>query len=297
MSLRFESRVALVTGAGQGLGRAYALGLAARGARVLVNNRTHPGEAKHSADDTVAAIRAQGGIAEANYHAVEDPAAPSAMLEQALECWGRVDIVIHNAGIAPSDYFTRMSDQDFERVMRINFHAPMALTRLVLPQMRDRGYGRLLFSTSAAGLYGNRGQAAYSASKAALLGLMHSIRLEERGYDFRVNAIAPFADTRMTAGYMPGQGDGRFGCEGPAALALWLVHEQCTASGDTLIAGGGVFRAARSMEGEGLRIAEAEPVTPEQIAQHYAAIASLAQPGAQDSADACFRRVVEESER
>ncbi len=292
MKLRFDEQVAIVTGAGKGLGREYALQLAARGARVLVNNRAHAGDPVRSADSTVAAIVAGGGAAVANYASVEDEDAPQEMLRQALAAWGRVDIVIHNAGIARSGFFTRMSATDFAALMRINFLAPVALTRAVLPHMRERGYGRMVFSTSAAGLYGNRGQSAYRASKAALLAFMQSIRLEESGYDFRVNAIAPFADTPMTAGYMPGQSDGRFSTAWPAALALWFAHRDCSASGDTVIAGGGVFRAARWVEGEGLQIPGFAQIGAEDIARHYAAIRSLDPAIGQDSADDCFRRVV-----
>jgi NAD(P)-dependent dehydrogenase (short-subunit alcohol dehydrogenase family) len=292
MSLRFDEQVAIVTGGGKGLGREYALQLAARGARVLVNNRARAGEPLRSADATVQMITAAGGVALANHCNVEDDTAPRQMLAQALGAWGRVDIVIHNAGVAPGDYFTRMRAADFEAVMRINFFAPVALTRVVLPHMRARGYGRMVFSTSAAGLYGNRGQSAYSASKAALLALMQSIRLEERDYDFRVNAIAPFADTQMTAGFMPGQSDGRFSTAWPAALALWFAHRDCGANGDTVIAGGGVFRAARCVEGEGLHIATPGEITPEHVAQHYAAVRALDPAITQDSADGCFRRVV-----
>jgi len=295
MDLRFDDRVAIVTGAGKGLGRAYAIGLAARGARVLVNNRRHAGEPSGSADATVEAIRNAGGEALANYCAIEEPEASERIVEQALTAWGRIDIVIHNAAVARGGYFTRMSADDFDYTMRVNFSAPVALTRAVLPQLRAGGYGRMLFSTSAAGLYGNRGQSAYSASKAATLGFMQSIRLEERGYDFRVNAIAPFADTQMTAGYMPGQSDGRFAPELAAAMAIWLVHEDCPASGEVIIAGGGVFRNARTMEGAGLRSADGGELTPEAIARRFDEIRSLANAAPQDSADDCFRRVVEEA--
>jgi len=295
MNLRFDDRVAIVTGAGKGLGRAYAIGLAARGARVLVNNRRHAGEASGSADATVEAIRNAGGEALANYCAIEDPEASERIVEQALTAWGRIDIVIHNAAVANGGYFTRMSADEFDYTMRVNFAAPVALTRAVLPQLRAGGYGRMLFSTSAAGLYGNRGQSAYSASKAAMLGFMQSIRLEERGYDFRVNAIAPFADTQMTAGYMPGQSDGSFAPELAAAMAIWLVHQDCPASGDVIIAGAGVFRNARTMEGAGLRLAPGTEITPESIAGRFRDIRALANVSTQNSADDCFRRVVQDA--
>src|SRR5512139_1788146 len=196
MQYRFDQRVAIVTGAGKGLGRAFALELARRGARVLVNNRAHPGEGVASADAVVAEIRAAGGDARANRASVEAEGAAEDMVAQALAAWGRIDIVIHNAAVAQSGWFTRMPAQEFELTMRINFAAPVALTRAVLPHLRERGYGRMLFCSSAAGLYGNRGQSAYSASKAALLAFMQSIRLEETRYNFRANAIAPFAETQ-----------------------------------------------------------------------------------------------------
>lgn len=292
-ALRFDGRVAIVTGAGKGLGRAYALALAARGARVLVNNRIHPGEAEHTADATVSAVRAAGGEALPSYASVEDKDAPQSMLAQVLDTWGRVDIVVHNAAIARPGFFTRLPADVFDEVMRINFTAPVALTRAVLPVMRRAGYGRMLFCISAAGLYGHRGQAAYSASKGALLAFMHSVRLEETGYDFRANALAPFAETPMTAGAMPAEVARRFDAAQCAEAAAWLVHERCPAQGEVVIGGGGVYRAARMVEAEGVQFAAG--VDAGEFVRRSAEVTDLGGARGQDSADACFLRIVRES--
>jgi NAD(P)-dependent dehydrogenase (short-subunit alcohol dehydrogenase family) len=290
MQYRFDGRVAIVTGAGKGLGRAFALELARRGARVLVNNRAHADDALRSADAVVAEIRDGGGEAVANHASVEAEGAADAIVAQALDAWGRVDIVIHNAAVAQSGYFTRMDAEEFERTMRVNFMAPVALTRAVLPQLRERGYGRMLFCTSAAGLYGNRGQSAYSASKAALLAFMQSIRLEESRYDFRANAIAPFAETQMTAAYMQSSAPGTFDARFPAALAAWLVHADCPANGEIVIAGARQLRAARMLEGSGFAFADPTEPSVEGVARNFDAVRSLAGATAPDSADACFAR-------
>jgi len=292
MHYRFDERVAIVTGAGKGLGRAFAMELGARGARVLVNNRARAGETGHSADSVVAQIRAAGGEAVANHAGVEAADAAGAIVAQALDAWGRVDIVIHNAAVAQSGYFTRTSAEEFERTMSINFAAPVALTRAVLPVMRSRGYGRMLFCTSAAGLYGNRGQSAYSASKAALIAFMRSICLEETGHDFRANAIAPFAETQMTAAYMQPSTGGAFDARFPAALAAWLVHADCPANAEVLIAGAREMRAARMFEGAGFTFARTGDISVEGVARNFAAIRSLEDSTAPDSADACFARIL-----
>jgi NAD(P)-dependent dehydrogenase (short-subunit alcohol dehydrogenase family) len=295
--LRFDGRVALVTGAGKGIGRAHVLALATRGAKVLVNNRAHAGEAVHSADSVVAEIRAAGGEALAHHADAADPDAPRALVDAALSAWGRIDIVVHNAAIGQGGFFTKLDPAEFERMMRIDFMAPVALTRAVLPHMRAIGYGRMLFVTSAAGLYGNRGQTAYSSAKAALIAFMRSVQLEESGYDFRANALAPFAETQMTDPYWPEAGRGRFPPVLPAAAGVWLVHERCEARGEIVLAGARTFRVARMVEGAGLRYDSSAALTPEAVARDFDRIAAPDGAIAQPSADACFRRFVGENAR
>ena len=216
-----QDQVAIVTGAGKGLGRAYALHLAAMGARVVVNNRT---STERSADAVVAEIRALGGNAVANYDSVEKADAGQCLVADALEHYGRLDIVIANAGIDSAASFHKQAMDDFERVMQINFFAVARLLHAAWPVLRDANYGRVLVSTSTAGCYGNHGQAAYSSSKAALLGLAKSLAIEGAPRGVLVNAIAPYAVTQMTRPWFPETHQRRF-LQSPWQpwLAGWLV--------------------------------------------------------------------------
>jgi 3-hydroxyacyl-CoA dehydrogenase/3a,7a,12a-trihydroxy-5b-cholest-24-enoyl-CoA hydratase len=199
-TLRFDDRIAIITGAGGGLGRAHALLLAARGAKVVVNDLggAHTGEGKSSsaADAVVAEIRAAGGAAVANYDSVEDGAR---IVQTALDTWGRVDILINNAGILRDVSFAKMTQQDWDLIYRVHLLGAFTTTFAAWPHMRDQGYGRILMTASAAGIYGNFGQANYATAKAALLGFtrLHARELAPRG--ITVNALAPgFIRTRLT---------------------------------------------------------------------------------------------------
>ncbi len=244
-----HGRVAIVTGAGKGLGRAYALHLAACGASVLVNNRHHdepPGE--RSADLVCAEITRAGGRASANVEDVAAIGAGDELVASALAEFGRLDIIVSNAGIDNTRSFHRQPLSDFEAVMRINFHSVAALLHAAWPHLREARYGRVVLSTSTAGLWGNHGQAAYSASKAALLGLMRALTIEGAGRNIRVNAVAPYAVTQLTEPWFPAQHAARFGADAVAPLVSWLVSEQCELSGNVLISGAGRVRLAKALE-------------------------------------------------
>jgi len=255
-----EGRVAIVTGAGKGLGRAYALGMASLGARVVINNRAnHDPQDCPSADAVVAEIHAGGGEAVANYDEVEKPDAGESLVSAALSHFGRLDIVLSNAGIDRTRSFHKQPLEDFDEVVQINFHAVARLLHAAWPHLRTAGYGRVLVSTSTAGLWGNHGQAAYSASKAALLGLMKTLAIEGAPRGIRVNAIAPYAVTQLTAPWFPEQSAARFSPESAARLATWLVSEQCTLSGATLITGADHVRLAQPLETASLPLAGSFP--------------------------------------
>ena len=207
MAITFEGRVAIVTGAGQGLGRAHALELGRRGARVVVNDlggaRDGTGASSEAAEAVAGQIRKAGGEAIADGANVADFAQVQAMVDRALERWGRVDVLVNNAGILRDKTFAKMDLRDFQAVLDVHVIGSVNCTKAVWEAMRERQYGRIVMTTSSSGLYGNFGQTNYGAAKMALVGFMNCLAPEGRKYDIRVNAIAPIAATRMTEDLMP----------------------------------------------------------------------------------------------
>ncbi|MEL6449856.1 MAG: SDR family NAD(P)-dependent oxidoreductase [Pseudomonadota bacterium] len=257
--IRFDDQVAIVTGAGAGLGRSHALGLAARGAHVVVNDMA-------GATAVVAEIVAAGGSALANDADVSDPDAVQQMVVAAQDRWGRIDILINNAGILRDKTFAKMDLADFRKVIEVHLMGTANCCHAVWPVMRAQGYGRIVLTASGSGLYGNFGQANYGAAKAAMVGLMNVLHLEGTRDDIRVNTLAPTAATAMTEGLLP-----------DAALAL-LQPETITpgvlylASADApsktiLSAGGGTFAVTQITETQGALIAG--DITPEAVAAHW----------------------------
>jgi len=202
MSIRFDGQVAIVTGAGGGLGRAHALALAARGAKVVVNDlgaaRDGSGGSATAAEAVVAEIVAAGGEAMANAASVTDAAAVTAMAAEVMARWGRIDILVNNAGILRDKSFAKMELADFQLVMDVHLMGAVHCTKAVWDIMRAQNYGRIVMTTSSSGLFGNFGQANYGAAKMALVGLMQTLAIEGAKNDIRVNALAPTAHTRMT---------------------------------------------------------------------------------------------------
>ena len=207
MAVDFKGRVAIVTGAGGGLGRQHALALAARGAKVVVNDlggaRDGSGHSMTAAEAVVAEIRAAGGEAIANGASVTDWDAVQAMVQQTMDTWGRVDILVNNAGILRDKTFAKMDLADFRLVLDVHLMGAVHCTKAVWPHMMAQKYGRILMTTSSTGLYGNFGQTNYGAAKLALVGFMQTLALEGAKFDIRVNSLAPTAATRMTEGLMP----------------------------------------------------------------------------------------------
>jgi len=284
--IRFDERVAIVTGAGKGLGRSYAIYLAARGARVVVNNRRRSTGEPSSADEVVQAIRQAGGQAIANYDSVEDPAAGERIVQQALDTWGRVDVLINNAGVDQRSTFHKVSVEQFRQIFDINFYGSLYVTHAAYARMRPAGYGRIVVSTSVAGLYGLHGLTAYSASKAALIGFMRTLAMEGKSHDVLTNAIAPYAATPMTArqGNMPEEVMTTMRPEFVAPAVALMVSEQTSLNGQVIIAGKGVFRRAANVEGRGLRYAEPTDATAEALARDVAQLLDM--EGASEFADA-----------
>lgn len=266
MSIRFDERVAIVTGAGQGLGRSHALQLAARGCRVVVNDF---GGAQAVVDEIVAA----GGQAMANGGNVCDSAQVDAMAAQAMDAWGRVDILINNAGILRDKTFAKMSADDFNAVVDVHLLGSANCARAVWPIMREQRYGRILMTTSTSGMYGNFGQSNYGAAKAGVIGLMNVLHLEGQRNGIHVNALVPTAATRMTAELFDAYALRALDPAYVTPAALFLVHEAAP-SRTALLAGAGTYARLAIVESEGMYFPEGER-TPESIAKHFDEIASL----------------------
>jgi NAD(P)-dependent dehydrogenase (short-subunit alcohol dehydrogenase family) len=275
MTISFESRVAIVTGAGGGLGRAYALELARRGARVVVNDLGGSRDGSGHSDAAravVEEIRAAGGEAMADGGNVTEPEQMRAMADKARADWGGVHILINNAGILRDKSFVKMEMADFRAVVDVHLIGSANATHAVWETMREQAYGRILMTSSSTGLYGNFGQANYGAAKLGLAGFAKTLALEGAKYNVRVNTIAPTAATRMTEDLFPPEMLGLFRPELVAPAALFLVSEEAP-TGAILGAGAGVVQAAYVTLTRGVALDEA---TPEAVAANWAAIADRA---------------------
>ena len=279
--IRFDDRVAIVTGAGGGLGRVYALELAKRGAKVVVNDlggaRDGSGEgASTPADNVVAEIRAQGGEAVANFDTVATPEGGENIVKTALDAFGTVDILINNAGILRDKTFLKMEPENWQSVVDVHLNGAYNVTRPAMQVMKDRGYGRIIMTTSAAGLYGNFGQANYTAAKMGLVGLMNTLKLEGEKYNIKVNTIAPLAASRLTEDVLPEDLKDKLKPELVAPLVVFLCSERCPVSGNIYNAAMGLFNRAAVVTGPGAVVGNgAEIPTPEQLLPKWDAITSL----------------------
>ena len=274
MSIRFDGRVAIVTGAGNGLGRCHALGLAERGAKVVVNDlggsRDGSGGSSDAAKAVVAEIEAMGGEALANGANVTDMDQVTDMVNAAMEKWGRVDILVNNAGVLRDKSFPKMEMDDFSFVMDVHLMGSVNCTKAVWPVMREQGYGRVAMTTSSSGMYGNFGQTNYGAAKMGVIGLMNTLVLEGAKYGIKVNALSPCAATRMTDDIIPENLLGLLAPESVTPALLYIVSEE--APNRTIItAGAGTFARTIMYETGGKWLPEQDQ-TPEKIAEHWAAI-------------------------
>ena len=276
MAIEFKGRVAIVTGAGGGLGREHALALAARGARVLVNDlggtRDGSGGSASAAQAVVDEIRAAGGEALANGASVTDPVAVQAMVQQAVDAWGRVDILVNNAGILRDKSFAKMELADFQLVVDVHLMGAVYCTKAVWALMNAQQYGRIVMTTSSSGLYGNFGQSNYGAAKMALVGLMQTLSLEGAKNNIRVNCLAPTAATRMTEGLMPQEVLDALKPEAVVPAMLVLAHESAPTR-TILCAGAGTFEAAHVTLTSGIHLGLGSEV-PEQLAERLAEVTS-----------------------
>jgi NAD(P)-dependent dehydrogenase (short-subunit alcohol dehydrogenase family) len=275
-TIDFKGRVAIVTGAGGGLGRQHALALAARGAKVLVNDlggaADGSGGSVSAAQAVVDEIKAAGGEAMANGASVTDFDAVQAMVQQAVDAWGRVDILVNNAGILRDKSFAKMDLADFKLVVDVHLMGAVNCTKAVWALMNEQKYGRIVMTTSSSGLYGNFGQSNYGAAKLALVGLMQTLSIEGAKNDIRVNCLAPTAATRMTEGLMPPEVLDALKPE--AVVPAMLVLASTDAPNRTILcAGAGTFEAAHITLTQGAWLGIG-PDTPEQLAARLAEVTS-----------------------
>jgi NAD(P)-dependent dehydrogenase (short-subunit alcohol dehydrogenase family) len=260
MSIRFDGKVAIVTGAGGGLGRAHALELAARGAKVVVNDLggavDGTGGNSEAAEKVVAEIKAAGGTAIANGASVADDAGVAHLVKQTMDAFGRVDILVANAGILRDKTFSKMELKDFDAVMAVHLMGTVKPAKALWQIMRDQQYGRIVVTTSSTGLYGNFGQTNYGAAKMALIGFMSSLKLEGAKDNIKVNAICPVAGTRMTENLMPPNVLEMLKPEYVTPAVVYLVSEEAP-TGIILTAAAGVFAAAQLVETDGVNLGHA----------------------------------------
>ena len=267
MKISLNNRVAIVTGAGAGLGRTHALALAAHGAKVVVNDLGAARDGTSSNSDAALAvveeIKAAGGEAIANGANVANFDQVEAMVQQAMDAWGRVDILVNNAGILRDKSFAKMTLDDFRTVVDVHLMGSVNCTKAVWDIMREQQYGRIVMTTSSSGLYGNFGQSNYGAAKMAVIGLMNTLVLEGEKYGIRVNSLAPTAGTRMTEGLID---PGAFKLMTPESVSAGLVVLCCEESPNRLIlcAGAGAFAAAHLHETDGIYLVPPEQ-TPENV--------------------------------
>ena len=279
--LRFDDRVAIVTGAGAGLGRAYALELARRGASVVVNDlggaRDGSGKgSKSPADQVVAEIKQMGAQAVANYDNVATVEGGENIVRAALDAFGRVDILINNAGILRDRSFMKMTPDDWQTVLDVHLNGAYFVTRPTMAAMKENGYGRIVMTTSAAGLYGNFGQSNYAAAKLALIGLMNALKLEGIKYNIHVNTVAPIAASRLTEDVLPPDLLERSKPEHVVPLVMTLCSEGCNDSGHIFNCGMGYVNRASVLTGRAVQLGDVDnPPTPERIQQNWKRINSL----------------------
>jgi len=272
--IRFDGKVAIVTGAGGGLGRQHALELARRGAKVVVNDlggsMDGSGGNSAAAEAVVAEIKALGGEAIANGSSVADDAGVALMVQQTMDTWGRIDILVANAGILRDKSFSKMEIADFELVMNVHLMGTVKPTKAVWEIMKAQNYGRIIVTTSSSGLYGNFGQSNYGAAKMALIGFMNTIKLEGQKNNIHINAISPVAATRMTENLMPPEVLAKLNPEYVTPGVVFLASEEAP-TGAILTAGGGSFALSRIYETEGVYLGEGG-LSVEEVRDNWAKI-------------------------
>ena len=280
MTIRYDNRVAIVTGAGAGLGRQHALLLASRGAKVVVNDPggsvDGTGGESAVADQVVAEIKAAGGQAIAAYGSVSDEVATGGTIDLAMKTWGRVDILVCNAGILRDKAFNNMSMDDFRAVVDVHLMGTVYPIKAAWAIMREQKYGRIVVTTSGSGTVGNFGQSNYGAAKTGVVGLINCLRFEGAKYNILCNAISPSALTRMTESLLPPDMAQWMKPELVSPAVAWMCSEDCDANGEIIAATAAGYARVQYFVTEGVQFDPAEPVTPEMFAESIREIRDLA---------------------
>jgi NAD(P)-dependent dehydrogenase (short-subunit alcohol dehydrogenase family) len=277
LTIRFDDQVVIVTGSGNGLGKSHALEFARRGARVVVNDLggalDGSGGSSAAAETVVEEIKGAGGEAIANGANVTDFSQVQAMVGQALDKWGRVDVLVNNAGILRDKTFAKMELEDFSLVVDVHLQGAVNCTKAVWDHMREREYGRIVMTSSSSGIYGNFGQTNYGAAKMSLVGFMNSLSLEGQKYNIHVNSLAPIAATRMTENLMPGEVLKHLDPTAVTPAVIFLASQDAPTK-QIVAAGAGVFAKVAIQETPGVFLAEADR-NAENVAAQWAQISAM----------------------
>ena len=278
MTIKFDDKVVIVTGAGGGLGKSHALEFARRGAKVVVNDLggsvDGSGGASDAANAVVEEIKAEGGEAIANGASVADQSGVQNMIDEVISKWGRIDVLVNNAGILRDKSFHKISLEEFNAVMDVHFQGSVYTSHAVYPIMREQNFGRIIFTTSSGGLSGNFGQANYGAAKMAMIGLMNCLKIEGQKYNVHSSAVAPVALSRMTENLFPEGIGERFLPEYVTPAVIYLASDDAP-NGAIIGAGAGVFTQFRIFETMGLALGTGDNMTPENIAAGWSSVADM----------------------
>ncbi|MCV7090640.1 SDR family oxidoreductase [Mycobacterium interjectum] len=272
-----QDRVIVVTGAGGGLGREYALTLAREGASVIVNDlggsRDGTGAGHNMADEVVKEIKDAGGRAAANYDSVADPEGAENMIKTALDEFGAVHGVVSNAGILRDGTFHKMTSENWDAVLKVHLYGGYNVIRAAWPHFREQSYGRVVVATSTSGLFGNFGQTNYGAAKLGLVGLINTLALEGAKYNIKANAVAPIAATRMTEDILPKEVLEKLTPEYVAPVVAYLCTEECPDSASVFVVGGGKVQRVALFENQGINFEK--PPSVDDVASHWTEITDL----------------------
>ena len=277
MTIRFDDKVAIVTGAGGGIGKEHALELARRGAKVVVNDlggSVDGSGASDAANEVVDIIKSEGGEAISNGASVTDLEAVKAMVNQTMDEWGRIDILVNNAGILRDKSFHKVTLDDFDLVMDVHFQGSLNCTHTIYPIMREQEYGRIIFTSSASGVFGNFGQTNYGSAKMAMIGLMNTLKIEGQNKNVFTNAITPVAYTRMTESLIPEDFGKNLQSEYITPAVIYLAGEDAP-NGTIMAAGAGVFSRIFIHETMGVSLGMGEDMTPENIQANWDKISDM----------------------
>jgi NAD(P)-dependent dehydrogenase (short-subunit alcohol dehydrogenase family) len=272
-----DGRVVIITGAGGGLGREYALLLADEGARVVVNDlggaRDGSGSSSAMADNVVDEIRQLGGTALANYDNIATPDGAQSLVDAALGEFGTLDGVVNNAGILRDGAFHKMTTENWDAVLKVHLYGGFHVTRAAWPHLRDKKFGRIVMATSTSGIFGNFGQANYGAAKLGLVGLINTLAIEGAKYGILANAVAPMAATRMTNDVAPPELLDKLPPAQVAPVVGYLLSEQCTDSGSVYVVGGGNIQRVAQFQNKGVTFSE--PPTVDELTARWSEISDL----------------------